>query len=641
MNRYTANDAPRILIVEGNQRGGEAAAGRIAAYFEKRSIPITCDWVNSVERSLVQVRYYDYDAAVVAMHPQPDESGVDFIELMEQRHYRFPVLLIAPPDGGAEAAEEAFRRGAAGVIVRGEHYLDALPEAVDNAILQFRARREQEKLADDVREKNKELRALNDILARQSVRFLKLKKEQESQRRRMESLLNAMSDGVVFVNSRREIEMLNPAARAIFRTEGTGGGFSLDDLKAFTGIDPFDRRAEDETPAAIFSVDYHVAARIVEEDGAQTGRMVVLRNVTQEKEVERLKAEFQSMVSHELRTPLTAIRGAVENFLRGTLGGITEQQRVFLTMILRNVERQTLLINDMLDLAKLEANMMSLKAAQMEPEYAARLSHESFRYACAEKGVTLTLILTEGLPKIYADERMVCQILDNLLSNALKFTPNGGTISLEAVPLAEPDPAVAFRVIDSGIGVPDHLKEKIFDRYFQADSSIQRQYKGTGLGLAICRKMAELHNGTVTAADAPGGGAVFTLRLPVSLALRKKIVLAVADPGQRGRDEEVLRREFHCITAVPGDNVPAKIAETLPQLVIIDYLGDGMNGFGIYGDMKKNPATARIPVIFLGDGLTEGDKVQALKAGAADVITRPYNAGEFLARVKRTAGGAA
>ncbi len=641
MNRHTPGDAPRILIIEGDQQEGEAIAGRINAYFQKRSIPVTCDWVNSVERSLVQVKYYEYDAAVAAMHPQPDESGADFIDLMAQRHYSIPVVLIATPEDEA-ATEEAIRRGAAGVIPRSERHTGALPEMVDNAILRSRARREQERLADDLREKNKELRAMNEILARQSVRFLKLKKEQEGQRRRMESLLNAMSDGVVFINSRHEIELLNPAARGIFRTEGTDKGFTFDDLKAFTGIDPFDSRAVEEAPAAIFSIDYRVAARVVEEDGAQTGRMVVLRNVTQEKEVERLKAEFQSMVSHELRTPLTAIRGAVENFLRGTLGETTEQQRVFLTMILRNVERQTLLINDMLDLAKLEANMMSLKAAQMEPEYAARLSYESFRYACAEKGVAFTLVLAEGLPNIYADERMVCQILDNLLSNALKFTPAGGTVILEVAPLpGAPDQAVAFRVIDSGIGVPDHLKEKIFDRYYQADSSINRQYKGTGLGLAICRRMAELHNGTVAAADAPGGGAVFTLRLPVSLALRKKIVLAVADPGQRGRDEEMLRREFHCITAIPGDDVTAKIAEALPQLVLIDYLGDGMNGYGIYGDMKKNPATARIPVIFLGDGLAEGDKVQALKAGAADVIARPYSAGEFLARVKRAMGGAA
>ena len=640
MNRYTANDARRVLIIEGDRREGEAAAKEITAYFEKRSIPVACDWVNSVARSLLQIKYYEYDVAVVALRPQPDESGIDFPGLMEERQISFPVLLIVPPDDGA-AAEEAFRLGAADVIVRGENYFNALPEAVDNAILRFHARRDQERLAGDVREKNKELRVMNELLARQSVRFLKLKKEQEGQRRKMESLLNAMSEGVVFVNSRRNIEMLNPAARAIFRADGAAG-FTFDALKAFTGIDPFEIQAKDEVPAAIFSTDYRVASRIVEEDGAQTGRMMVLRNVTQEREVERLKAEFQSMVSHELRTPLTAIRGAVENFLRGTLGAITEQQRAFLTMILRNVERQTLLINDMLDLAKLEANMMSLKATQMEPEYAARLSHESFRYACADKGVSLELRVAEGLPKIYADEGMVCQILDNLLANALKFTPKGGTITLEVVSLAgEADPMVAFRVTDSGIGVPDHLKEKIFDRYFQADSSIQRQYKGTGLGLAICRKMADLHNGTVTAADAPGGGAVFTLRLPVSLALRKKIVLAVADAGERGKDEEILRREFHCITAMPGDDVLAKITETLPQLVLIDYLEGGMNGYGIYGEMKKNPATARIPVIFLGDGLTEGDKVQALKAGAADVIARPYNAGEFLARVKRTAGGAA
>ncbi len=431
MNRYGAHFAPRVLIIAGSEEAGDTLAERITAYFGKRSIPITCDWVNSVERSLLQVRYFEFDAAVAELHPNEDESGLDFLELMEQRHFDFPVILLAGPDEEGEA-EEAFRRGAAGFIVRGENYLAALPEALDNAILRFRARREQERLAGDVREKNKELKVMNELLARQSVRFLKLKKEQETERLKMESLLNAMSDGVVFVNSQKGIEMLNPAARAIFRL-GAESPFTLDDLAIFTSVDPFALHQTDELPANIFSRDYRVSVRIVEEEGAQTGRMMVLRDLTQEKEIERLKAEFQSMVSHELRTPLTAIRGAVENFLRGTLGDITEQQRNFLTMILRNVERQTLLINDMLDLAKLEANMMSLRPAPLAPGYAARLSHESFRYAYAEKEVALELAIEEGLPAIYADERMVTQILDNLLSNALKFTPKGGTVTLEAL----------------------------------------------------------------------------------------------------------------------------------------------------------------------------------------------------------------
>lgn len=640
MGRYATDFSPRVLIVDGDNTAAGVAAESIAGYYERRSISSSCDRAAGIERALLLTKYYEYDAAVIALRPAADESASDFLELAREKGWPFPVIVVADNED-LSAAEEVFRLGAADFLATGAGANAAeLAETVDNAILRARATREREKLDFDLRGKNTELRAVNELLARQSVRLLKMKKEQEAQRRKMASLLDAIPDGVVFIDSSSRIDLMNPAARTIFRLDGGAEKFGAADLAAFTGFDPFDNAPEGPVPGAIFSREFKITVSEVEEEGAQTGRMLVFHDVTRETELEKMKAEFHSMVSHELRTPLTAIRGAVENFLRGALGDITEQQRTFLTMVLRNVERQTLLINDLLDLAKLEANMMSLNPVQVESEFLLRTAHESFRYAYAEKGVALTLDVGAGLPRIIADERMVSQMLDNLLSNALKFTPKGGTVVLGAETGGEPgEDKVVFRVTDSGIGVPDGLKEKIFDRYFQADSSIQRQHKGTGLGLAICRKMAELHNGTIVCGDGPKGGTVFTITLPVEMAMRKRILVAAADPALVKLDSEVLRREFHIIESGPGENIVEKAAQTLPQLALLDYHSVGGDVSGLFGMLRGNSALARVPVIIVGEGMAEADKVMALKLGAADVISRPYNAGEFLARVKKALGG--
>jgi len=318
---------------------------------------------------------------------------------------------------------------------------------VDKTILKSRASSERAKLTRNLKDKHRELKDMNETLARQSVRFLKLKKEQESQRARMELLLNSMMDGVAFINSRGEIEMLNPAARKIFRLEYGRPDLSFSDMKALVGFDLMEIAPGEEAHSSIFSRDYMIRAVDVEEEGAARGRMLVFHDVTREREVEKLKAEFQSMISHELRTPLTAISGSVDNFLRGNLGEITKEQSDFLEMINRNVERQMLLVNDMLDLAKLEAKMMKMEPSKQEPQKAASVSAANFRYAFDEMSIKFSLEMDDDLPEIMVDGRMLTQILDNLLSNALKFTPKGGSVKLE----------VRKRFSD-GDGTPDELK---------------------------------------------------------------------------------------------------------------------------------------------------------------------------------------
>lgn len=642
MNYYDATSPPRLLVIGHDTKLNGDITWRIESYFDRFNLYITVDCVSSIERALLQMKYYDYDLALVSYRPAEDESGLDLLEIVERKKLGFPVIIVADPPDGANAGA-AFKAGAVDFFVNEEGALARLPEAVDKNILKSRALTERARLSRNLREMNNELKNINETLARQSVRFLKIKKEQERERKKTESLLNSMMDGVIFVNSRGEIEMLNPAARRIFRLDDEYSDFSFADMTVCAGLNLLEMEPGEEASASIFSRDYRISAMDIEEEGSARGRMSVFHDVTREREVERLKAEFQSMISHELRTPLTAISGSVENFLRGNLGEVTDKQAEFLNMINRNVQRQMVLINDMLDIAKLEAKMMLPELSKLDAEKAAGVSVANFRYAFDEKGVKLSLETDGDLPVIMADGMMLTQILDNLLSNALKFTPKGGRVKLEVrkgygswEEKPEEPRTILFRVTDSGIGVSDDEKEKIFDSYYQVDSSSKREFSGTGLGLAICLKMAKLHNGSIVCADPEGdGGALFTLTLPVSAALRKKIMLIGGDPEHRKMDEEILGREFRIVTLEDGKEAVKKITGALPQLVLMDYHVPSVDGFEIFKSMKNNPATSKIPVIFVSGKMTEREKIRALKMGASDFVARPYSAGEFLARVKR------
>ncbi len=645
MENLLSEGKTRALLIDSDRKSARTVASLINEYFIKRSIHITVDGVPSIERALLQLKYYEYDIALVDTNPAKGESGIDFLELMEKKSRKIPVIILSSKKD-IKGAAQAFKLGAADFVLKTDKGFSTLAEKVDHNILKHRALRGHERLNQNLMEKNRELKGVNETLARQSVRFLKLRKEQEDQRKRMESLLNAMAEGVVFINSGKEIEMLNPAARRVFRLDEGGENFTFDDLFAFIGFDPFDEGmgggTDRETPASIFSLEYNICTSVVEDAEGEKGRILTFHDVTYDREVERLKAEFQSMISHELRTPLTAIQGAVQNFQSGSLGPVSDRQKEFLDMMMRNVERQTTLINDMLDLAKLEANMMSIDVSSVSPEYVVRRAHESFRYVFEEKGVELDLKVEKELPNITADERMLLQIMDNLLSNALKFTTGGDRVALEVkkggngsagTEKGEENKNVLFIVSDSGIGVADEQKERIFESYYQADSGSQRKYKGTGLGLAISQKMVRLHNGHITCADAPGGGAVFTASVPIKAA-RKKIIL-IGDKGDMDAEARILDKEFQLLAVDGAGDAGRKTAQALPQLVLIDYHISLMDSLKVFSLLKKNAVTVKVPVFFVGSGMTEQEKIQALKMGAADCISRPYNAGEFMARVKR------
>lgn len=228
-----------------------------------------------------------------------------------------------------------------------------------------------------------------------------------------------------------------------------------------------------------------------------------------------VKDTFLSTVSHELKTPLTTIIGYVSMFLEGALGEISDSQREALEVVLRRGRNLQELIADLLSLSRLDAGRLELRRRYVDLAQELRTVEEVFSERLRQSGLQILMSVPEHLPRVNADSERLGQILFNLVGNAIKFTPSGGTITIR---ISHPQDAnhVIVSVSDTGIGMPRHELTHIFDRFYQVDRRDGREYPGTGLGLAISRELVELHGGRIWAESEPGKGSVFSFTLPIN-----------------------------------------------------------------------------------------------------------------------------
>ena len=250
----------------------------------------------------------------------------------------------------------------------------------------------------------------------------------------------------------------------------------------------------------------------------------------------RMKSEFLSTMSHELRTPLNAIIGFSEALKDGLIGDLTDEQRGYISDILESGHHQLALINEILDLSKMEAGKMILHPEPVDMALLLSKCLTMVREKAAAQHTHLNLDIADGLSDIQADVHKVKQIVYNLLSNAVKFTPEGGDVTLRARRVSRAQVGqltgrwaglslpwrdnkilefIEISVTDSGIGIANKDFERLFTPFSQIDSSLTRKFEGTGLGLAIVRGLAELHGGTVAVESAEGQGTCFTVWLPL------------------------------------------------------------------------------------------------------------------------------
>jgi len=250
---------------------------------------------------------------------------------------------------------------------------------------------------------------------------------------------------------------------------------------------------------------------VPESAGGFAGRVWTLREVTADRELDRMRDAFVATVSHELRTPLTSISGFLE-MMQDEEAGLGTAGRQYLEVIRRSTSRLHALVEDLLLVAQIEAKRIELLLAPVDVADLARRSAELVRPAATEKNVTVDVV-ADHAPELLADGPRLRQVLDNLVSNAVKFTNDGGAVT---VSVAGNGDSVVVTVADTGIGIPPDEQGQVFSRFFRASTATQRAIPGTGLGLAISRALVEQHGGTIALTSREGEGTRVTVSIPVT-----------------------------------------------------------------------------------------------------------------------------
>ncbi len=345
-----------------------------------------------------------------------------------------------------------------------------------------------------------------------------------SEKKQTEAIVRSVAAGVVVVNNKGEVLLMNPAAEKLLETtqeQKTGKPltegakkeqlFSIAKKASLDGDTDIEVEGDENTKKILRSS----SAVIEDENGQTVGMVTVLNDITKQKELDAMKDQFLSNVTHELRNPIGAIKQSISVILEETAGPVTEPQKKFLSNAKRNLDRLGALIDDILDLAKLEAKKMEIK---LVPIAFTTIADEVFQTLDAwvkNKEITLVKNIQENLPEINIDSDRIIQVLMNIISNAIKFTPKGGTITLGAK-LSEKGDQMEISVVDTGVGIPKNDLSKIFGKFQQAKNRSSGDISGTGLGLAIAQEIIQLHKGNISVESEEGKGTTFTFALPIT-----------------------------------------------------------------------------------------------------------------------------
>lgn len=353
----------------------------------------------------------------------------------------------------------------------------------------------------------------------------------------------------------------------------------------------------------------------------------------------RAKDEFLASMSHELRTPLAAILGLSEILQEQTRGPLNEHQLKSLNTIEESGRHLLSLINDILDLSKIEAGRLELQAELISVEMICQASLQFIKETAAKKKILVTFSLSNKQAILQADIRRLKQILVNLLSNAVKFTPEGGQVGLEVI--EEPDQEVIhFMVRDTGIGISHENLIRLFQPFVQLDSSLSREHEGTGLGLALVARLAELHRGSVSVKSELNQGSCFTVSLPYQVMPE---VSRGAEPEAEKSDPPIFSRalviedsataaeqitrylhelNIQVLVHSCGEGAIDKVLANRPDVIILDILVPDLSGWEILAQLKAASYTKDIPVIVVS---VVDEQQRGLAMGATAYLIKPIS----------------
>jgi GAF domain-containing protein len=377
---------------------------------------------------------------------------------------------------------------------------------------------------------------LYELIRDQAERLGSMLRREQEEASRSQAILEAVADGVLVTGSNNRITFINPSAETILNLEaGRVLGQSLDvfgglfgksagtwmqtirDWSDSPGIyqqgDTYAEQIDLENGRIIL---VHLAPVIFQNDFL--GTVSIFRDITHEVEVDRLKSEFVATVSHELRTPMTSIRGYTDVLLMGAAGALNENQTHFLNIVKNNTERLNILVNDLLDVSRIESGRVTLSPQALDMrEVAEDVMSDILRRSQEEnKPMALSLDAPKKLPRVYGDIERVRQVLGNLIDNAYHYTPENGTIIVRIHSL-NGGGEVQVDVKDNGVGVPLEDQDRIFERFYRGENPLVLTTPGTGLGLSIVKQIVEMHKGRIwmKSTGIPGEGSTFSFTLPV------------------------------------------------------------------------------------------------------------------------------
>jgi len=346
-----------------------------------------------------------------------------------------------------------------------------------------------------------------------------------SEKQQTSAVLESIAEGLVVVNNKGEVVMMNPAAEKLLAVnqQERAGKPLMDNVQEGQLISLVGSKSEEEKDRDIIlnakqestkKVLRASNAMITDENGQTVGMVSVLSDVTKQRELDQLKSDFVSKVSHELRTPIVAMQHALSILFDQVAGPLTEEQQKFVSLSQRNLDRLNRLINDLLDLSKLEASKMELQLETQPLAPVLETACDSLEMWAKSKAVTISRRIEDGLPDVPCDQARVTQVLTNLVGNAIKFTPKQGRITVEAKRSAD-GTAVEVSVSDTGTGIAKEDLPKLFSKFQQVGERSASDIGGTGLGLAISKEIVELHQGKIWVESELQQGAKFIFTLPL------------------------------------------------------------------------------------------------------------------------------
>ncbi len=596
------------------------------------------------------------------------------------------------------------------------HGAQALTRGEFGHVIDFHSHDELGELADTFNIMSAELARLYDELRRYNreleERVALRTAELSAERNRLSTILRNLADGLVVTDLQQQVILVNPAlCEMLMRDPQALEGQSLKDVLPHPDLLMAVQQAL-ETPSGIVSATITwplpgqtrqpsriykatACALNVPENHAVIGVVTILRDITHEVEVDRMKTDFISMVSHELRTPLTSVLGFAKLIQKtllkqveprldlndATLERAVERIKENLHIIIAEGERLTRLINDVLDIAKMEAGKVEWHMGNVSVAEIVQSAALATSALALDKHLPVVLDIASEVPTIEGDHDRLVQVITNLFSNAIKFTDTGQITArvralrvmddhrlfppLQArIPLdnLQPGPWVLIEVEDTGPGIAEENLEKVFEKFKQVGEVMTNRPRGTGLGLTISKEIVEHHGGLIWAESTLGVGSTFRILLPALLPEAQPEVVTPLEIQPRAErraegemaplilvvdDEQPIRTLLRQVLSEAGYRIAEAVdgvdgltkARTLqPDLIILDLMMPQLSGFDVLSALRSNPETSAMPVIILS---VLDDRRKGLRLGADAYLTKPLNVDAILATIERLLARAA